>query len=93
MDRYKSPDEHPFFPQCLPEPVLPPIQYPQVKLKDHTQDCNGAMPLMHMTHVKFLFSLVPGSTSLCRFDKHQQEGVENVFQTTSSQTGQARGRW
>ncbi|RID55207.1 hypothetical protein BRARA_G02483 [Brassica rapa] len=30
VDRYKSPDEHPFFPQCLPEPVLPPIQYPQV---------------------------------------------------------------
>ncbi|WZZ68461.1 hypothetical protein YC2023_079831 [Brassica napus] len=30
VDRYKSPDEHPFFPQCLPEPILPPIQYPQV---------------------------------------------------------------
>ncbi|KAJ4874646.1 hypothetical protein Rs2_39664 [Raphanus sativus] len=30
VDRYKSPDEHPFFPQCLPDPILPPIQYPQV---------------------------------------------------------------
>ncbi|CAH8363895.1 unnamed protein product [Eruca vesicaria subsp. sativa] len=30
VDRYKSPDEHPFFPQSLPEPILPPIQYPQV---------------------------------------------------------------
>ncbi|KAL0795561.1 hypothetical protein Bca101_066938 [Brassica carinata] len=30
VDRYKSPDEHPFFPQCLPEPILPPIQYAQV---------------------------------------------------------------
>ncbi|EOA35466.1 hypothetical protein CARUB_v10020675mg [Capsella rubella] len=36
VDRYKSPDEHPFFPQCLPEPILPPIQYPQVL--HHTAD-------------------------------------------------------
>lgn len=28
--RYKSPDEHPFFPDDLPEPMLPPMQYPQV---------------------------------------------------------------
>ncbi|KAJ6368182.1 hypothetical protein OIU78_000710 [Salix suchowensis] len=30
VGRYKSPDEHPFFPDDLPEPVLPPMQYPQV---------------------------------------------------------------
>ncbi|KAE8023179.1 hypothetical protein FH972_008914 [Carpinus fangiana] len=30
VDRYKSPDEHPFFPGDLPEPMLPPLQYPQV---------------------------------------------------------------
>jgi len=30
VGRYKSPDEHPFFPDGLPEPVLPPLQYPQV---------------------------------------------------------------
>ncbi|KAJ8750077.1 hypothetical protein K2173_013992 [Erythroxylum novogranatense] len=28
--RYKSPDEHPFFPEDLPEPLLPPLQYPKV---------------------------------------------------------------
>ncbi|XP_057768697.1 uncharacterized protein LOC130988759 isoform X2 [Salvia miltiorrhiza] len=28
--RYKSPDEHPFFPDDLPEPLLPPLEYPQV---------------------------------------------------------------
>ncbi|XP_027358416.1 chorismate mutase 1, chloroplastic-like [Abrus precatorius] len=28
--RYKSPDEHPFFPDGLPEPMLPPLQFPQV---------------------------------------------------------------
>lgn len=30
VGRYKSPDEHPFFPDDLPEPLLPPMQYPQV---------------------------------------------------------------
>ncbi|XVF16688.1 hypothetical protein REPUB_Repub10bG0053800 [Reevesia pubescens] len=30
VGRYKSPDEHPFFPDELPDPVLPPLQYPQV---------------------------------------------------------------
>jgi len=30
VGRFKSPDEHPFFPDELPEPVLPPLQYPQV---------------------------------------------------------------
>ncbi|GLJ47173.1 hypothetical protein SUGI_0995880 [Cryptomeria japonica] len=30
VGRYKSPDEHPFFPQGLPEPLLPPLRYPQV---------------------------------------------------------------
>ncbi|XP_010258849.1 PREDICTED: chorismate mutase 1, chloroplastic-like isoform X2 [Nelumbo nucifera] len=30
VGRYKSPDEHPFFPADLPEPKLPPLHYPQV---------------------------------------------------------------
>ncbi|EXB65063.1 Chorismate mutase [Morus notabilis] len=30
VGRYKSPDEHPFFPAFLPEPMLPPLHYPQV---------------------------------------------------------------
>ncbi|KAF9683968.1 hypothetical protein SADUNF_Sadunf04G0069100 [Salix dunnii] len=30
VGRYKSPDEHPFFPDDLPEPILPPMQYPKV---------------------------------------------------------------
>ncbi|KAK4409832.1 Chorismate mutase 1, chloroplastic [Sesamum angolense] len=29
VGRYKSPDEHPFFPNDLPEPLLPPMEYPQ----------------------------------------------------------------
>ncbi|KAF3777854.1 Chorismate mutase 1 [Nymphaea thermarum] len=34
VGRYKSPDEHPFFPNDLPEPLLPPLQYPQVTFLD-----------------------------------------------------------
>ncbi|KAK4598670.1 hypothetical protein RGQ29_015929 [Quercus rubra] len=30
VGRYKNPDELPFFPADLPEPMLPPLQYPQV---------------------------------------------------------------
>ncbi|GFZ00217.1 chorismate mutase 3 [Actinidia rufa] len=30
VGRYESPDEHPFFPTDLPEPMLPPLQYPPV---------------------------------------------------------------
>ncbi|XP_052195171.1 chorismate mutase 1, chloroplastic isoform X2 [Diospyros lotus] len=30
VGRYKSPDEHPFFPDDLPDPILPSLQYPQV---------------------------------------------------------------
>ncbi|GLT56549.1 hypothetical protein SLA2020_295830 [Shorea laevis] len=30
VGRYKSPDEHAFFPDQLPEPLLPPMQYPKV---------------------------------------------------------------
>ncbi|XP_020578436.1 chorismate mutase 1, chloroplastic [Phalaenopsis equestris] len=30
VGRYKSPDEHPFFPEYLSEPMLPPMQYPRV---------------------------------------------------------------
>ncbi|GMI67036.1 ARABIDOPSIS THALIANA CHORISMATE MUTASE 1, chorismate mutase 1 [Hibiscus trionum] len=30
VGRYNSPDEHPFFPDELPDPLLPPLTYPQV---------------------------------------------------------------
>ncbi|MCO5580740.1 hypothetical protein L7F22_034610 [Adiantum nelumboides] len=28
--RYQSPDEHPYFPDLLPAPLLPPLHYPQI---------------------------------------------------------------
>ncbi|XP_039063683.1 chorismate mutase 1, chloroplastic-like [Hibiscus syriacus] len=30
VGRYMSPDKHPFFPYELPDPLLPPLKYPQV---------------------------------------------------------------
>ncbi|XP_075493702.1 chorismate mutase 1, chloroplastic-like [Primulina tabacum] len=30
VGRYNCPDEHPFFPHDLPEPILPPLEYPKV---------------------------------------------------------------
>ncbi|XP_027353119.1 chorismate mutase 1, chloroplastic-like [Abrus precatorius] len=30
VGRYRCPDEHPFFPEGLPEPMFPPLHYPQV---------------------------------------------------------------
>ncbi|XP_002512128.3 chorismate mutase 3, chloroplastic, partial [Ricinus communis] len=30
VGRYKSPDEHAYYPEHLPEPMLPPLRYPQV---------------------------------------------------------------
>lgn len=35
--RYQSPDEHPFFPDALEEPILQPLQYPQIL---HENDVN-----------------------------------------------------
>ena len=35
--RYQSPDEYPFFPQDLHEPILPPIKYPRIL---HENDVN-----------------------------------------------------
>lgn len=35
--RYKSPDEYPFFPEVLQEPILKPLNYPKIL---HTNDVN-----------------------------------------------------
>ncbi|KAJ4884256.1 hypothetical protein Rs2_34349 [Raphanus sativus] len=54
VDKYKSPDEHPFFPQCLPdaEPILPPIQYPQVLHQcAHSISINKKVWNMYFKHI------------------------------------------
>ncbi|KAL0381022.1 UNVERIFIED_CONTAM: Chorismate mutase 1, chloroplastic [Sesamum angustifolium] len=50
VGRYKSPDEHPFFPNDLPEPLLPPMEYPQILIAKMCKD------------MKFMFSTVFAST-------------------------------
>ncbi|KAK3042358.1 hypothetical protein RJ639_002404, partial [Escallonia herrerae] len=38
VGKYNSPDEHPFFPAELPEPLLPPLRYPQTNLACSSAD-------------------------------------------------------
>ncbi|OVA13393.1 Chorismate mutase [Macleaya cordata] len=71
VGRYKSPDEHPFFPTDLPEPMLPPLQYPQV-LHPITDSININSKIWDMYFNKLLPRLVKegndgncGSTAVC----------------------------
>ncbi|RZC72210.1 hypothetical protein C5167_035401 [Papaver somniferum] len=71
VGRYKSPDEHPFFPSDLPEPVLPPLQYPQV-LHPIADSININHRIWDMYFKKLLPRLVKegndgncGSTAVC----------------------------
>ena len=43
--RYTSPEEHPFFPDFLPSPILPALQYPEI-LKQETADINVNAEIM-----------------------------------------------
>ncbi|KAF8445542.1 chorismate mutase [Terfezia claveryi] len=40
--RYQAPDEYPFFPEGLPEPILPPLKYPQL-LHPNTVNINPSI--------------------------------------------------
>ncbi|KAF6147214.1 hypothetical protein GIB67_039344 [Kingdonia uniflora] len=71
VGRYKSPDEHPFFPEALPEPLLPPLQYPQV-LHPIADSININKKIWDMYFSKLLPRLVKegndgncGSTAVC----------------------------
>ncbi|XP_077211483.1 chorismate mutase 1, chloroplastic-like [Tasmannia lanceolata] len=57
--RYKSPDEHPFFPADLPEPLLPPLQYPLV-LHPIADSININKKIWNMYFVDLLPRLVKG---------------------------------
>ncbi|XP_042501930.1 chorismate mutase 1, chloroplastic-like [Macadamia integrifolia] len=71
VGRYKSPDEHPFFPADLPEPMLPPLQYPQV-LHPIANSININKKIWDMYFCDLLTRLVKegddgncGSTAVC----------------------------
>ncbi|XVF03258.1 hypothetical protein REPUB_Repub04eG0245700 [Reevesia pubescens] len=71
VGRYKSPDEHPFFPAHLPEPRLPPLQYPKV-----LHQCAGSININNKVWNMYFGALLPrlveagddgncGSTAVC----------------------------
>ncbi|KAL7240631.1 hypothetical protein ACSBR2_006311 [Camellia fascicularis] len=71
VGRYKSPDEHPFFPTDLPEPMLPPLLYPQV-----LHPCASSININSMIWNMYFRDLLPrlvkpgddgnsGSTAVC----------------------------
>lgn len=71
VGRYKSPDEHPFFPADLPPPMLPPMQYPKV-LHPAADLININKTIWDMYFTKLLPRLVKqgndgncGSTAVC----------------------------
>ncbi|CAN1146247.1 Chorismate mutase 1, chloroplastic [Linum perenne] len=71
VGRYRSPDEHPFFPNDLPEPLLPPMQYPKV-LHDIADSVNINSTIWGMYFNDLLPRLVKagddgncGSTAVC----------------------------
>ncbi|XP_059293916.1 chorismate mutase 1, chloroplastic [Lycium ferocissimum] len=71
VGRYTSPDEHPFFPKELPEPMLPPMQYPKV-LHAAADSININVTIWEMYFEKLLPRLVKqgddgnfGSTAVC----------------------------
>ncbi|PKI47927.1 hypothetical protein CRG98_031711 [Punica granatum] len=71
VGRYKSPDEHPFFPEGLPDPLLPPLHYPKV-LHPFADSININKQVWHMYFKDLLPRLVRqgddgnyGSTAVC----------------------------
>ncbi|PKA65577.1 Chorismate mutase 3, chloroplastic [Apostasia shenzhenica] len=61
VGRYKSPDEHAFFAEDLPEPMLPPMQYPKV-LHQVSDSININKKIWQMYFSNLLPSLVKGGT-------------------------------
>ncbi|KAI5804141.1 chorismate mutase [Peziza echinospora] len=47
--RYQAPDEYPFFPDNLPEPLLPPLSYPQL-LHPNSVNLNNAVMDAYINH-------------------------------------------
>ncbi|KAI5060038.1 hypothetical protein GOP47_0024458 [Adiantum capillus-veneris] len=69
--RFQSPDEHPFFPDLLPAPLLPPLHYPQV-----LHDCASTININPLIWKLYFDELLPrfsskgddgnyGSTAVC----------------------------
>lgn len=93
VGRYNSPDEHPFFPIGLPEPMLPPMQYPQVTMARKKKIAVSSFWLLTLLF-RFFFlisccllqvkyhgsrNLQPGTPSRGGLDQYKQQSVEHVL--------------
>lgn len=48
--RYQSPDEYPFFPDALQEPILKPLHYPKI-LHENDVNVNGKLKDCYTSHI------------------------------------------
>lgn len=48
--RYQSPDEYPFFPDALQEPILKPLHYPKI-LHPNNVNCNAKLKDSYIEHI------------------------------------------
>jgi len=48
--RYQSPDEYPFFPDALQDPILPPLHYPRI-LHPNTVNLNPKLKHCYLQHI------------------------------------------
>lgn len=59
--RFTAPDEVPFFPQNLPEPILPPIKYAKVLAKYHKEiNVNDKIKELYIKKVVPMVAAAPG---------------------------------
>lgn len=75
--RYQAPDEYPFFPGQLPQPVLAPLQYPAV-LHPNTVNINPKIKDAYVNHI-VPAACVGGKTSADRGLAHENYGSAAVM--------------
>jgi chorismate mutase len=62
--RYTSPEEHSFFPEHLPEPILPPLKYPRL-LVENSVNMNAQILS------RYINEIVP---AICKSGDDEQHG-------------------
>lgn len=56
--RYLSPEEHPFFPDRLKDPVLPPVKYPPVLVQQEIININPDILDVYIREVSLLIKVL-----------------------------------
>jgi chorismate mutase len=84
--RYQSPDEYPFFPEALQEPILKPLHYPQILHPNHV-NVNAQLKDCYINHILPAACLQTG-----RDDRGEQEENYGSAATCDVLTIQALSR-